>query len=688
MALIIQSFPFTSSATEVTSSIPGVTIQVESTKYPNVISAGDTFKFEFAIKKDGNYKVNTNNLYVDFETTEGLTITASSNRMKLNNFNNDGISTYQAEFEVSPEVAGGKQAITMNFIYEYDNGGTMEPGSSSAKIRIPVNGVQAPTLSLSDKEYTKNVEAGKKLTLSYNLKNDSTKYSVQNLSVSFTPSEGLTSLADSSTYVVDTLAAGASSEKKLVFQATSTATAKQTVTFNYKFDYTIDSQVFHAEGTDLIPITLATAESNSNIPYVVVGSYDYGDTVKSGEDFTLRVKFKNSSKDYKIENVTITVGGTDGLISQDASNKVFINEIKKDASASKAMRFKTKDDVASGYQTVSFQIKYEYVKDGVRVQAETSEQANIQVKGKSTGSDSDKSNVATPYMMVKAYDYGDKVAAGSNFNLHLEIQNTSETVNMENIVVSMETAEDLSIASSSNTFYIKKMQAGNVQKKDIELQALASAKAKSATVTLNFKYEYVDKKTRTQVTSSEQISIPIFQPDRVEFELTPVAEGMPAGSETAISVQYVNKGKGTVYNVSAEVVGSAECAEPIQNIGNFEAGANGTIDFYVTPLEAGDVSGQIVVNYEDDNMEVKKVEIPYSFMVTENVPIDDMGGMDEGGMIPEEGKKNSNTKTIVTVVAGILALLVVIAVILVIIKKKKKAKLQKLQDLEDMKDDE
>lgn len=687
IALVIQWIPVTSQAEEVQSStIQPVIIQVDSFKYPNSISAGDTFILDFTVRKDGNTSLDADSAYVELVTTEGLSLTAVSSRIKLKNFNNDGSNTYQAEFEVSPDVVGGKQSVTMNFIYQYNENGTLKEGSNTAKVRIPVNGATAPTLSFTEKQYSKNVEAGEKLTLSYQIKNNSTKYKIQNVSVSYTATEGLVSLQEKDSYLVDAIATGGLEKKSLSFRAAKTASANQSVTFTYKYDYTINNQVFHGEGSDIIAIALASTENQSNIPYVVVGDYSYGATVNAGENFDLKVKFKNSSKKDAIQNITITVGESEGLVSKEASNKIFINKVKKDGTTSKTLSFQTKDDAVSGYQTITFQIKYQYVKDGQTVEAETTEQANIQVKGKSSGADSNKSNVATPYMMVKSYDYGDKVAAGSNFNLHLDIQNTSESVNMENIVVSMETAEDLSITSSSNTFYIKKMKAGEVKKQDIEMQALASAKAMSSTITLNFKYEYVDEKTRTQVTSTEQISVPIYQPDRLNLELSPILEETAVGTETALSVQYVNKGKGTIYNVSAQVAGNADCAEPIQNLGNYEAGANGTIDFYVTPLEAGEISGQITVSYEDENMKAKSVEIPFSFAAAEAMSVDDMEGMDEGE-VHQEDSNQSQGKTIVFIVAGILAAVIVIIVVIIIMKKRKKSKQLKLQALEDMMDD-
>ena len=63
----------------------------------------------------------------------------------------------------------------------------------------------------------------------------------------------------------------------------------------------------------------------------------------------------------------------------------------------------------------------------------------------------------TPNIILTNYTYGDKVSAGQVFPLNMEFMNTSQGTPIENVVISLETGEGLSINSSSNTFYVPKM---------------------------------------------------------------------------------------------------------------------------------------------------------------------------------------------------------------------------------------
>ena len=51
------------------------------------------------------------------------------------------------------------------------------------------------------------------------------------------------------------------------------------------------------------------------------------------------------------------------------------------------------------------------------------------------------------------------------------------------------------------------------------------------------------------------VTVPIVQPERFEISRTDFPEYLSMGEEGYASVSFVNKGKGIIYNVSAEITG-------------------------------------------------------------------------------------------------------------------------------------
>ncbi|MCQ5090527.1 hypothetical protein NE475_20145, partial [Ruthenibacterium lactatiformans] len=85
------------------------------------------------------------------------------------------------------------------------------------------------------------------------------------------------------------------------------------------------------------------------------------------------------------------------------------------------------------------------------------------------------------------------------------------------------------------------------------MKALPQELADKAKLELNFKYEYLKQEERTQVTSTEKLSVRYAQPDRFSLGDIQKEKEISANEETAISIPYVNKGKTTVSNVEARL---------------------------------------------------------------------------------------------------------------------------------------
>lgn len=286
--------------------------------------------------------------------------------------------------------------------------------------------------------------------------------------------------------------------------------------------------------------------------------------------------------------------------------------------------------------------------------------------------DEDKIHAATPYVIVSSYNYGGgQVTAGDVFDLTINFYNTSETIDVENMVMTITTPDAFSLTSSSNTFYISDLEAQQTLSKKVSVQAKPSAKPESHAIEVSFRYQYIADGTRKDGDTKESIAIPVVQLDRFSVDPIEMQNQMFVGEEIPVTVNMVNKGRSEVYNISGEIRGNIANPGQRQNLGNLESGKSESMDFYITCTEPGWVNGEVIITYEDVNMVVKTVSVPYSIEV---LSFDDVNGPEPGweepGMeVPPEEGQNNKLGIIIAVVAGV----VTAAGVLLVIRKKKMA---------------
>ena len=228
-----------------------------------------------------------------------------------------------------------------------------------------------------------------------------------------------------------------------------------------------------------------------------------------------------------------------------------------------------------------------------------------------------------PHILVSQYDYGTtQVSAGQVIDLNLSFENTSTQYDLDNIVMKITTPDGFSITSSSNTYHFDHLDVGESISKTISMQANPNAEAQSYAINIEFSFQYIANDTRKSGESSESISIPVTQPDRFSVDEIQVPTSLYVGDEYNLSINFVNKGKTQVYNVTAELRGNMQNSGERSFIGNVASGAEESADFYVTPTEAGKMEGEVVISYEDASMNVREVTRPFTIMVEEMPYVD------------------------------------------------------------------
>ena len=286
-----------------------------------------------------------------------------------------------------------------------------------------------------------------------------------------------------------------------------------------------------------------------------------------------------------------------------------------------------------------------------------------------------------PQVIIESYTYGEEgtsVTGGSTFTLGMTLKNTSSSSAIENIKMVVSSAADettggvFTPASSSNSFFIAKVGAGESFTESIDLVVKADAAPKSYGIDVQIAYEAVVDGKRESLTATERITIPVSQPDRFEVEDAQISSTVYVGDSTYCSVSYVNKGKSAIYNLSIAVEGTGfTTADANTYVGNVEAG-NG--DYFETTLnvtEPGTIDGKFIITYEDSAGTQTTLERPFTATVMEMDwgepdPMEPTEPVDANPGLPLWGK-------ILIIVGCVVVAGGIVVVVLRIRRKKRKA---------------
>ncbi|WP_055426954.1 CARDB domain-containing protein [Bifidobacterium aesculapii] len=275
-----------------------------------------------------------------------------------------------------------------------------------------------------------------------------------------------------------------------------------------------------------------------------------------------------------------------------------------------------------------------------------------------------------PNIIITNFTYGDgSVPVGGDFTLGFTFQNMGR-VSVSNMVVTVDGGENFAIAGGTNTFYFDVLYAGYSLTQSVPMQAMQTAKSGAQPVRVSFKYEYVDNDARSSNTSDITVSVPVSQPDRFQLNDPVVPEDATVDTETTITMDYVNKGKGDIANVEASIEGDGiETTVKTQYVGNVASGANGSIGFAFTPTTPGEIAAKLHVNYEDSDGKAQSKEFPVTVNVAEPAPMPD-----DAAMTVDEAQPSTPWWVWALAALGVVSVIVVVVVVVRRRRKKAKAK--------------
>ena len=415
-------------------------------------------------------------------------------------------------------------------------------------------------------------------------------------------------------------------------------------------------------------------------PRAVFNSDGTSTSIAAGETKTITVYIQNAGT-TAMRDPILTLKSSGSLLIM-GSQDYMLDDIRAGRDTAVTVTVKAPDKIESQMQTIDASLSF-YYDNGTQLTG-GSASGSVSVLSTVTKDTKDEETIAspTPIVILSKYNYGgSSVAAGSSTNLSFSFTNTSKTIKIENVMVTVTGGQDLMLNGSTNTFYFESVAASGSKTVTVPMKAAQLISASAQDVKIDVTYEYVDQNARKSGNATLSLSVPLYQPDRFELSEPKTSYTGYVGEETSLTIDYVNKGKSAINNVEATISGDIDTPTAYQRVGTIDGGKNGTIAFAVTPQLEGENQVKIVITYEDSNGNTKERVFEATVEAMAYEPTDP--GMDDPGMIDPEPASTFPWKYVI--IAGVAALIVLLIVLRI---RKKKAKQKAEQALWDKWDEE
>ena len=415
-------------------------------------------------------------------------------------------------------------------------------------------------------------------------------------------------------------------------------------------------------------------------PRAVFNSDGTSTSIAAGETKTITVYIQNAGT-TAMRDPILTLKSSGSLLIM-GSQDYMLDDIRAGRDTAVTVTVKAPDKIESQMQTIDASLSF-YYDNGTQLTG-GSASGSVNVLSTVTKDTKDEETIAspTPIVILSKYNYGgSSVAAGSSTNLSFSFTNTSKTIKIENVMVTVTGGQDLMLNGSTNTFYFESVAASGRKTVTVPMKAAQLISASAQDVKIDVTYEYVDQNARKSGNATLSLSVPLYQPDRFEMSEPTSSYTGYVGEETSLTIDYVNKGKSAINNVEATISGDIDTPTAYQRVGTIDGGKNGTIAFAVTPQLEGENQVKIVITYEDSNGNTKERVFEATVEAMAYEPADP--GMDDPGMIDPEPTSTFPWKYV------IIALVVIAIIALIVLRiRKKKAKQKAEQALWDKWDEE
>lgn len=547
---------------------------------------------------------------------------------------------------INPTAKAKVHEIKIQFKYVSSNGVIyVDEISNSFFVRVRSSQME-PSVNVTDYQLKSNpIKAGDKQTLGVVVKNSGT-VSANDIRIKLSGFEKdkIRLNGDADTKAINILNGKTSDTVYFNIAAAPTAkseTSELTAEISFIDDngkeYKTTSKVYISiDGKDATSIEFKV--SNLKIP----------SHVKSKGQFSVEFDLKNVSQtDAKMLEVGMEYPNTT-LIPKSTPKKV-IRTFKAGEQQHFKYDFIVKDDAVTGFYDTYVALKYN-VEGGKDTEAQTfKEFAGVFVDG--------AVGLGRPKVIIENYDFGGTtVLSGQEFDLSLDLFNTSSEELIKNIKVSLKADDGVfTPVDMSSSFFIETIGSQEHVNKVIKLKTKSDATVKAYNLVVTFQYE--DSKgnaydaQKNPYKEEETITIPVNQPIRIETGEVTISPENYLNQPTPISMEFFNMGRSIVYNLMVKAEGDFQVQGGNYFVGNFEAGRSDFFEAQVVPTVEGEAKGKVIFVFEDANGEPGIYEKEFKMNVLA-APVDPAaGGEGEGGEMVDPNAPitpNANGKLIIT----------------------------------------
>lgn len=285
---------------------------------------------------------------------------------------------------------------------------------------------------------------------------------------------------------------------------------------------------------------------------------------------------------------------------------------------------KVKPSLANGAYTFNFTLRYR-LKDHEEPEGDKTEAGMVFVTGAKThsggGGGGGGGGVPLPPTQAKLIvdslrTIPENPKAGDKFDILLSLKNTNEKQYVQNIMLTYTTDGDVLMPSNgSSSFYIEKIGANDSY--ELKIPVMARPDMPDQPIKLNISMNYEDKKVNS-LSASQVVIVNVKQIQKLKLdELVQPNDVIMQGDSATFSMNIINSGRTTLYNVSAAMLESEQFTTAgSAYVGNLEAGSSKNIELDIYPNVEGPLEGTLRVTYEDANGRQTNADTPFSIFVS------------------------------------------------------------------------
>ena len=251
-------------------------------------------------------------------------------------------------------------------------------------------------------------------------------------------------------------------------------------------------------------------------PRAVFNSDGTSTSIAAGETKTITVYIQNAGT-TAMRDPILTLKSSGSLLIM-GSQDYMLDDIRAGRDTAVTVTVKAPDKIESQMQTIDASLSF-YYDNGTQLTG-GSASGSVNVLSTVTKDTKDEETIAspTPIVILSKYNYGgSSVAAGSSTNLSFSFTNTSKTIKIENVMVTVTGGQDLMLNGSTNTFYFESVAASGRKTVTVPMKAAQLISASAQDVKIDVTYEYVDQNARKSGNATLSLSVPLYQPDRFDM---------------------------------------------------------------------------------------------------------------------------------------------------------------------------